>query len=749
MSDPNFQNLNDGQISESSMTGYDQRLYNQTSNDSPQSKQSSNFSLGSNQSPKRGSTVLNTSVEEGGKRFLRKNKPGRLQLDLVQPSDAVDSNVREGIHVISDKDQNALFQILFKLKNRENQNNIHTVLSEERRINLNFLEITDCVVNAGIVMLFEEGVQVLKVRRCEAKDEFAERLAETKFPALNKLDLSYNLIQRLPNFDCPYLTCLNLAHNRIERIDVNNLVGVSLLEELNLGHNQLKFQPKEFKELIMNIGTVLPKLERLSFEGNPFCAGMDYYEHVILLELVDRLEYLNGRPIDREGFKTNYNQIRMQVHALENRDQSYLNGKLRTPCHFALLTDAIDKCNENPSQLLSSLNDLKLLVDNLVKKSQVDSCVFRYELKNNENTLTQDVRDFLEKAERLVEKEEHANTILFDILAKLSLVQQDNLDLSYMVFGKLLDLMKRSDNLCEIILQSIKNECISSFCGSSLDQLNFNRLKQMNEIFSLAPKPSELVHPSFALSMEKWLLQLLERDLSFGLELPEYLILANFYSLNICIASPNARVHALLQQLFAHFLSFKHHSESNGSELLSVFVFGVKVVKVWLLVERRRGSLQRAALNIPSTDSSRSAAPFIEMVTGPKYVSSLSSSDPASGSTLTLESRVPLFLLEKSYFLGIIEQTWNFLSMVLDHSTGSQKSLQQRSQMEILNCLLGILAELLTYSPFVALDTEPFTFTNGVNLFVQIFSELNKKMTKKLQFLSIIYNFAFKILNNR
>jgi hypothetical protein len=62
--------------------------------------------------------------------------------------------------------------------------------------------------------------------------------------------------------------------------------------------------------------------------------------------------------------------------------------------------------------------------------------------------------------------------------------------------------------------------------------------------------------------------------------------------------------------------------------------------------------------------------------------------------------------------------------------------------------MLTILSELLKYTKFTSLEVEMYNFQGGSNLFTQIFSVVNEKI-KNLEFRTIIFNFAFKIFNNK
>ena len=76
------------------------------------------------------------------------------------------------------------------------------------------------------------------------------------FPNLHILDLSWNQLQTVPDFDLPDLRTLNLEHNQLERVP--NFTRLSNLHILNLSRNKLTAVP-DFD---------LPDLRTLNLRGN-------------------------------------------------------------------------------------------------------------------------------------------------------------------------------------------------------------------------------------------------------------------------------------------------------------------------------------------------------------------------------------------------------------------------------------------------------------------------------------------------
>lgn len=656
------------------------------------------------------------------------------------------SNRREGVSVIENLEKNKLFNLMLNLTNKDN--NMITLKENESNIDLEFIEIKNCVVGIEIISILSESIKILKIRECKLNNSFCIKFSKKKFNYLTKLDFSMNSISAISNFDCPNLVTLNLAKNTIVKIDINNFENLTYLENLDLSNNLLSFSLIEFKDFIQNIKISLSYLKRLNLKGNPLCSEIDIYKEIILLELYETLEYLDDEEVNKEEFKKKYNFIRKEIIAKEMHFDKNLNlSEIKLPYSFHVLINLIEKCFQMPNQLLNYLNKIKALIDFFVKKSAESSVIFKYQLKNNKNSLEKEINDFLGKVMTLMEQDQHANSFMFDILAKMTLLKQENIDIPILVFNQLISLMKRSEQFKDCIVVSIKNECLHSFCPESIESIEFSKLSRLNKIIAMTNSLKELVDKDFSIKMENWLTQILKKDLKMDFELYEYLHLADFFCLNICINCPNLKFADLMKDIFVSYCKKQNRGETSQPDIINLFLFWLKVLKNWLFIEKSRdyASIQNNCEVIWNIDNQTMFGKNNAIFTNIKGSNSKNKSHEFDNNKYFFEKK--FFLIEETFYQNFILQIFYYYKDIINKLNKSYENNQQKPILEIFNCLLSILAELLTFTSYITLDADPYT-SQGQNLFQMIFSGVDDKV-KNNEFKTIILNFAFKIFNNR
>lgn len=662
---------------------------------------------------------------EGVSMEQKPDAPNKLTLNMnFGRKGRANSNELENVFLIENEKE--LFKFMLGLINPKDK---------KRKVPaLDFLEIRQSHLTDAVFPMFAKDTKILKIRECRMTDFLAGRLAKHRFALMTKLDLRHNLLTEVPCLDLPNLLVLNLSQNRLSKFDVNNFDRMSLLEDLDLSHNLLDFGLTAFKELMMDTGTCLPRLTKLSLLGNPLCASIDVYQQVVLLQMYERLDYLDGSPVEREAFREKYNQVKKEVYALELRKDRRPGAEaIKLPFSFLELTALINASLDMPNVVLNNLNELKYLVDVLVRKSAKNSFVFRYEMRNNENSLKKDLADFLERVQIMMDQHQHSNAFLFDILAKMTLLRQENCNISLAIFDKLLSLVEQSEEYRENIVHSIRQECLADFCSESLLRLDFQKLSKLNQVVALTESVNELLGKDASSRLEGWLEQLLEAGFVLGIELKDYLILADFFCLTLCRGCPPSdRFAGLMRRLFETLGSKLKHADDSDQEPVSVFVFFLKVCKNWLGAVASESPLHAQPLQ---TDSHVSATPL--------YWSSSSTSHPRAEGVRSGGH----FLLGERLFGKFVAQVWRFFKQIQDSEAKFYDNLQQRVNLEILNSCFCVLSELLKSSACVALDGDPYNFHGGLNLFTQVFSSANGKI-KSLEFKTIVLNFAFKLFKN-
>lgn len=733
--------MSEKDLTKESFVPFVNELYNQESQDSLESSKLETLPLDTEASH---FEQRRSSFEKNKRRFQRrlaqKRPDFQLNLSSQHHRDPISSNERERITLIADKED--LFKYMFDLINGNE-------VEPEAPGDLDFLEFKDCVVKEEVFPFLNSTMKILKLRSCGVGDSLARQLVQREFVMLTKLDLTDNKLTEIPRVNAPNLIALSLSLNSISKFDVNNFDKMANLQDLDLSDNLLNFQIKAFKELMMDTNSSLAQLSKLNLEGNPLCETVDIYEKVILLEMYDKLEFLNNAPVDREAFSQKYNQVKKEVYAREIKQDKNLNlATIQLPYHFPHLTELISSCQDMPNQLLNYLNNLKDIVEALVQKSQKNSFIFKYEIRNNENSLQKDIEDFLKRVEIMMEQDQHSNSFMFDILAKMTLLRQENIDISIFIFDKLLSLMERSEEYRDSIVLSIKNECLHSFCPENLHRLEFPKLSRLNQIIALTKSINELMDRKFQNRIEKWLEQIIEAELCLNIELKDYLILSDFFCLNLCLKIPSKKFVRKMEQLFECLMSKLKYSEESDQEIVSVFIFFFKVTKIWMKIENIRAD--KTSLEFPDPRKLHKGGSFNSKLGTPTP-----QSETSSPSLPDLERQVTkygfykkFFLLKDATFEKFIRHIWIFYNQIKDSETKFYDNLQQRLYLEILNCMLTILSELLKYSKFVSLEVDVYNFQGGSNLFTQIFSVVNEKI-KNLEFRTIVYNFAFKIFNNK
>jgi hypothetical protein len=640
------------------------------------------------------------------------------------------------------------------LFNRINQKKSDSENSNSDQVNMDFLEFKNCVIKEEIFSFINPTIKIFKIRSCGLNDNLAGRFAQREFPLLTKLDLTDNKLTEIPSINAPNLIMLNLSHNNITKFDVNNFDKMANLQDLDVSNNNLNFNIKAFKELMMDTNSSLSQLSKLNFENNPLCVTVDIYEKVILLEMYEKLDYLNNTFVDKEAFSQKYNQVKKEVYGREIKQDKNLNLEtIKIPYHFPNLTQLITSCLDMPNQLINFLNNLKGIVEALVEKSKKNSFIFRYEMRNNENSLQKDIEDFLKKVEIMMEQDQHSNSFMFDILAKMTLLKQENIDISIFIFDKLLSLMERSEEYRDSIVLSIKNECLQSFCPENLHKLEFPKLSRLNQIIALTKSISELMDKKFQNRIEKWLEQIIEAELSLNIELKDYLILSDFFCLNLCLKVPSKKFVIQMERLYENLLSKLKYSEESDQEIISVFIFFFKVTKIWMKIENIRSDNTQE--EFPDTRQKRVHGSADSKMGTPTPIVLSTSSTSTRSDNLQINRKMTrygfykkFFLLKDSLYEKFIRHIWIFYNQIKDSETKFYDNLQQRLYLEIINCMLTILSELLKYTKFTSLEVEMYNFQGGSNLFTQIFSVVNEKI-KNLEFRTIIFNFAFKIFNNK
>lgn len=93
------------------------------------------------------------------------------------------------------------------------------------------------------------GMRALHID-CSYKDYLVEDLSEELPVYVDKLDLSWNKLNRVPAFGSDSLRLLNLMHNNISSITANNFARLVSLRELYLGWNSIQqLDPEAFASL--------------------------------------------------------------------------------------------------------------------------------------------------------------------------------------------------------------------------------------------------------------------------------------------------------------------------------------------------------------------------------------------------------------------------------------------------------------------------------------------------------------------
>ena len=278
----------------------------------------------------------------------------------------------------------------------------------------------------------------------------------------------------------------------------------------------------------------------------------------------------------------------------------------------------------------------------------------------------------------------------------MTLLRQENIDISIFIFDQLLSLMSRSEGFRDTIVLSIKNECLHSFCPDSIIKLEFQKLSRLNQIIALTKSVKELLDQSFENRLEDWLSQILESDFSLNIELKDYLILSDFFCLNLCLKVPSAKFVSLMRETFIKLLSKLKQSEESDQEITSVFIFFVKITKIWMKIECIRTldayeEFPDPNKKIKSDNTSTSKIGNLNQINMQMDTSYTSENNMFLTKKQTRYGfHKKFFLLEDRLFYGFIKQIWWFYKQIKDSETKFYDNLQQRSYLEILNSMFSL-----------------------------------------------------------
>jgi hypothetical protein len=270
----------------------------------------------------------------------------------------------------------------------------------------------------------------------------------------------------------------------------------------------------------------------------------------------------------------------------------------------------------------------------------------------------------------------------------------------------------------------------------------------LNQIIALTKSINELLDKNFENRLENWIEQILDADFNLNIELKDYLILSDFFCLNLCLKVPSQKFVKLMRDLFVSLLSKLKQCEDSDQEIISVLVFFVKVTKIWMKIESIRSLKSYEEFPDPRAKPKGNSSTSKIGTPSPLNFSSSSKENLFIKMPAKYGFHKKFFLLENQLFIGFIGQIWWFYKQIKDSETKFYDNLQQRVYLEVLNCMFTILSELFKYTKYTSLDIEPYNFQGGFNLFTQIFSSINDKI-KNLEFRTIMLKFAFLIFKNR
>jgi len=131
------------------------------------------------------------------------------------------------------------------------------------------------------------SLEILSLRQNKLKN--CEKIAA--MPKLRELILAENEIDNVSQLaDMNELQTLDLSNNKLEKLD--GFKGVANINTLVLKSNLVQ-DLREFEKL-----RVLPKLRKLTTEGNPADNGESFRTEIIIL--LDRLTHINDQPVTAE-----------------------------------------------------------------------------------------------------------------------------------------------------------------------------------------------------------------------------------------------------------------------------------------------------------------------------------------------------------------------------------------------------------------------------------------------------------------
>lgn len=605
---------------------------------------------------------------------------------------------------------------------------------------LDYVEISRCIFQSAALQLLPSSLQILRIRSCGLDNPAANSLAKSTFPQLEQLDLSHNRISVLPFFKFRRLKVLNVSHNCLHDVDFYQLAELRQLHDLDISSNRLDYDAQLFGDVMGNLRDQAPRLRSLALKSNPMCRLIPDFARIAESILGDTLEFLDHRRLVRDARKQSAYLLNKAPLLRASGGRGLRLETLELPMPFSDLTRIVNACLERPNMLMMHLKSLMQLVDHLILKSKEISQLFSYRLSSGENSLERELQVFLDKAASLVEQNPFIESALFDVLVKLIRLDQPSLRVSEHVFAFLFALMNCSGDLRAKILDSIANESfLCEFVGPDPTRLNLTIISRCTQLVTLGGPVERIFRGDFYPSIQNWLIRIVQMDWDLGLDFDKLTTLADFAGIVLFVHPAPPRFAALMKELFYALASKLNFYEDLERPVLAAYLFFLKLTKHWLQVDSLRAS--------ESSGGSRLQSPARSLLSETAFFADNSRFGVFDGhSEKTLRSENRFFLLEENTYAVYVDHVWRFFVEIAKNLHAKQ--ISPRCYLEVFNLMTNVLSKLMRLTPAVDLESDPYNFPGGVNMFTHMIAFVSEQ-NKHIELKTILFNLASKLFYNK
>lgn len=678
------------------------------------------------------------------KSIISLHKPSKL-LSQKSLSVILSTHFDETSEVPKIQHQSNLFEYLLKAVQKEKKATILTN-SEEKKSPLRFLNISRCIVHETLIPLFSENMKMLWITECGLKNKFLVELANKKFTLLERLDLSGNQLTEIPFFKLPSLKELILANNQIDQFETLSLSKSTKLEKLDVSQNCLDLCLVTFKASMMHLKKTYPQLKDLNVLQNPFCQNLEIYEVYIFFIFREQLEILNGESVAHKTSKEHYSQYQNQImRQKKDEEMSHNLNDLEFPIKFSRLIEILNNCLKRPNQLMGYLKSFMKLVEHLVKKSDSITCTFLYEIKDNQHSLTRELSILFNIIRILLEQNHHIDSLLIEILVKMGLFNQPNFDFASRVFEFLFSLLENSDESKDLIIKTLQQENILNFLDSSLEKVRFGLLKQYTRILAYSGPSFRVVSSKFHLIINSWFEQLLdeEKDLQLGHE--DFATLGDFLGVSLLLGLKTPKFDKYIKELYLIITSKFNFYEILETDIMGKYLFFLRLIRYSIHIQIGQFKQRRKMGKSPISSMLSQASSDLSILEQSATTSLNSLISQNSSMIYNVKSTFLILLLEENNYNMFVDHLWRFYQEISYNIVN--KLGNPVWYLEIFNLMTVIFADLLVFTHHIHLESNPYNFNNGFNLFSEMFKQLSTD-SKNLEFKTILMNLLVRLFRN-